>query len=190
MSQTALSLEEQKILLELAREALITAVNGRSLPPIDLSELPERLQAPGASFVTLTKHGDLRGCIGILEADTPLAQDVREHAVAAALDDYRFPPVRPEELDSLNIEISYLTTPHPLEYQDAEDLLSKLRPHIDGVVLRDGPRRATFLPQVWEKISRPEIFLDQLCLKMGAPKNLWRTRKIRVEVYQVQEFHE
>jgi AmmeMemoRadiSam system protein A len=140
--------------------------------------------------VTLTSHGELRGCIGALEATQPLVEDVRIHAIAAALEDYRFPPVHPEELPFIKIEISRLTTPQPLDYRDPADLLSQLRPGVDGVVLRDGMRRATFLPQVWEKVPEADIFLGMLCRKMGAPTETWRKKKLTVLTYQVEEFHE
>jgi len=182
--------EERSLLLKLARQALQAAVCGNLLPPLDLQTLPPHLQAPGASFVTLTEKGELRGCIGRLEPDDPLAEDVRLHAVAAALQDYRFPSVRPEELAEIEIEISRLTLPKDLSYGSPQDLLEKLRPGVDGVTLRDGFYRATFLPQVWEKLPDPETFLSHLCEKMGAPVDLWRHKKIKVQVYQVEEFHE
>jgi AmmeMemoRadiSam system protein A len=125
-----------------------------------------------------------------LEAYQPLAEDVREHAVDAALNDPRFQPLTPAELNGISLEVSRLTAPHPLEYASPEDLLAKLRPHIDGVILRDGPRRATFLPQVWEKIPEPSEFLDNLCYKMGVDENLWRRKNLNVQIYQVEEFHE
>ena len=181
---------EKQILLRLAREALTCAVRGEEFPPLDLDQLPPVLRENGASFVTLTRHGDLRGCIGTLEARQPLAEDVREHAAAAALDDYRFPPVSPAELPEIHIEVSCLTRPQPLEYSSPEDLVNKLRPGVDGVVLRDAYRRATFLPQVWEHLPEPDEFLDQLCLKMGVQRNYWRCNPLRVETYQVEEFHE
>lgn len=185
-----LTAEEQKTLLRLAREAMERAVRGETLPPLDLSSLPSALREPGASFVTLTIGGQLRGCIGTLEAYQPLAEDVREHAIAAALQDPRFPPVREDELSRIQVEVSRLTRPLPLDYKDASDLLSKLRPGVDGVVLRDGFRRATFLPQVWEKIPDPAEFLDNLCYKMGASPDLWRRKRLDVLTYQVEEFHE
>jgi AmmeMemoRadiSam system protein A len=135
-------------------------------------------------------RGNLRGCIGALEPYQSLAEDVREHAVAAALQDYRFPPVQASELAGIEIEVSRLTAPVPLEYKDAGDLPSKLRPGVDGVILRDGFRRATFLPQVWEKIPDPDEFLANLCYKMGAAPDTWRKKKLEVLVYQVEEFHE
>ncbi len=181
---------EQGILLRIAREALDSSVRGEPLPAIPLPALPEPLQENGASFVTLTIEGQLRGCIGALEAYQPLALDVQEHAVAAALQDYRFPNVRPTELSFIEIEVSVLTPRSPLAYDSPQDLIQKLRPGIDGVVLQDGFRKATFLPQVWDQISDPERFLSQLCLKMGANADLWRTKHIQVFTYQVQEFQE
>ena len=96
----------------------------------------------------------------------------------------------PEELSQIEIEISRLTLPVPLEYSTPEDLLAKLRPGIDGVLLRDGVRRATFLPQVWEKIPDPAEFLDNLCYKMGVSPELWRKKHLDVSIYRVEEFHE
>jgi len=185
-----LTLEEQKILLRIAREAIEHAVRREKPARLDPSTMTPALREEGASFVTLTIHGQLRGCIGALEAYQPLAGDVHEHAIAAALEDPRFPRVREDELSRIQIEVSRLTRPVPLEYKDANDLLSKLRPHVDGVILRDGFHRATFLPQVWEKIPNPSEFLDNLCYKMGAHNDLWRTRHLDVLVYQVEEFHE
>jgi AmmeMemoRadiSam system protein A len=186
-----LTLEEQQTLLRLAREAIQRGVNGEKLTPLDPSELPSHLREEGSSFITLTVRGQLRGCIGALDPYQSLAEDVRQHAVAAALEDPRFPPVQKEELNGIRIEVSRLTRPVPLEYKDAADLLSKLRPHVDGVVLRDGTfRRGTFLPQVWEKISDPVEFLNNLCYKMGVNENLWRMRHMEVFTYQVEEFHE
>ena len=182
--------EEQKTLLHLAREALQYGVKGKRLPSLDDSVLTPRLREDGASFVTLTEAGQLRGCIGALEPYQSLAEDVREHAVSAALEDPRFPPVSESEVGRINIEISRLTRPVPLQYQDADDLLSRLRPHVDGVILRDAFRRATFLPQVWEKIPDPADFLDNLCFKMGATSDLWRKKHLELLVYQVEEFHE
>lgn len=182
--------EEKVLLLNLARQALTEGVGGTPLQPLELDKLPEALRQPGATFVTLTRHGELRGCVGTLEAYQPLAEDVREHALAAALADYRFPPVTPGEVPELEIEVSRLTQPKPMEYRDWEDLLKRLRPGVDGVILRDGPRRATFLPQVWEKLPDAAQFLDHLCAKMGAEPGIWRYKKMKVFTYQVEDFHE
>jgi AmmeMemoRadiSam system protein A len=185
-----LTLDEKQTLLKLARQALELGVRGEKPPPLDRDALSPRLRADGASFVTLTVDSDLRGCIGTLEAYQPLAEDVREHAVAAALDDYRFPPVQVAELNGIQLEVSRLTAPVPLEYARPADLVAKLRPQVDGVILHDGSRRATFLPQVWEKIPNAEDFLDNLCHKMGAAPDLWRRKHLDVLTYQVEEFHE
>ncbi len=191
MQSETLTPEERRQLLQLARQSIEQAVCGKGSPLPDLESLPPALRENGVCFVTLTLPGDeLRGCIGGLEASQPLALDVWEHAAAAALDDYRFLPVRPEEVSLLHIEISRLTRPEPLEYDHPEDLPNLLHPNVDGVVLHDGFRRATFLPQVWEKIPNPCIFLSHLCQKMGAASDIWRRRKLQVEVYHVEEFHE
>jgi AmmeMemoRadiSam system protein A len=188
--EDVLSLEEKNVLLLMAREAIECGVRGEKLKPLDESTLPPRLCEEGASFVTLTIDGELRGCIGALEPYQSLAEDVREHTVAAALEDPRFPPVSERELKRIQIEVSRLTRPVRLEYRDAKDLLSQLRPQVDGVILRDAGRRSTFLPQVWEKIPDPVEFLNNLCYKMGADPQLWQRKDLDVFVYQVEEFHE
>src|SRR5829696_6943550 len=185
-----LTLEEQKTLLHLARDAMERGVKGDKLPPLDESVLTPHLREDGASFVTLTVRGQLRGCIGALEPYQPLAQDVRAHAVAAALEDPRFPAVTQDELSRIQIEVSRLTRPVPLDYKDPEDLLHKLRPQVDGVILKDGFHRSTFLPQVWEKIPDRAEFLNNLCYKMGASPDLWRRKHLDVLTYQVEEFRE
>ena len=182
--------DEHKILLQLAREALSLGVRGHTLQPLDQEGLPLRLIQPGATFVTLTKKGELRGCIGSLEASRPLAEDVRAHAVAAALEDYRFPRVHPDEISHILIEISRLTTPQLIDSRDEGDLLSQIRPGLDGVILKRGVRRATFLPQVWEKVPDVEDFLGMLCRKMGAPTDYWRHEDVQVFTYQVEKFQE
>ncbi len=181
---------EKQTLLRLAREAMEHGVRGKKLPPLADATLTPRLLEHGASFVTLTIEGELRGCIGALEAYQPLVDDVREHALAAALKDPRFHPVGEDELDRIKVEVSRLTPPKLLEYSSSEALRAKLRPHVDGVILKSKYRRATFLPQVWEKIPDPAEFLDHLCAKMGAAPNLWQNTKLQVYIYQVEEFHE
>jgi len=185
-----LNQEERGILLDLARQALDAGVTGVPIPQIEISDLPAPLQDPGATFVTLTIKGELRGCIGTLSVQQPLAEDVRKHAVAAALNDYRFTPVAVSELPDINIEISRLTSPQPVKYSSPQELLAAIRPNVDGVIIRSGSRRATYLPQVWEKIPDPEQFLGSLCLKMGVDYNYWQMNELEVLVYQVEEFHE
>ena len=186
----SLTQDEREFLLRLARTAIESAVRGEKLVQAELSALSPVLRQNGAAFVTLTKRRQLRGCIGALEAYQPLTRDVQEHAVAAALQDPRFPPVSERELPELHIEISRLTKPEALPYTDSADLLAKLRPGVDGVILRDGWQRATFLPQVWEQLPDKEEFLSHLCDKMGASPNTWRVKHLEVQIYQVEEFHE
>jgi AmmeMemoRadiSam system protein A len=182
--------EERKLLLRFARVALEEGVAGRALTPLSLDDLPARLRENGASFVTLMCSEQLRGCVGSLEAARPLVEDVRLNAVAAAIQDFRFPPVRPDEVPQLSIHISLLTVPVALDYARPDDLIMKLRPGVDGVILREGFLRATFLPQVWEKVPDPELFLSLLSQKMGAPANYWRIRKLEVLTYQVEDLRE
>ena len=188
MDTDSLTSAEKENLLELARQSLEAKLRGEELPRLNAKT--SHLQADGATFVTLTKNGRLRGCIGTLEAYRPLVEDVQEHAIAAALHDPRFPPLKADELAEIEIEISRLTAPVHLDYENADDLLSKLRPDIDGVILRDGFKRATYLPQVWEQLLDAEEFLSYLCQKMGLPEDAWRYKKMDVLTYQVEEFHE
>ena len=191
MNVEPLSDTEKRQLLVLARKSVQAAAARLSLPEIEPEAFSPRLLEHRASFVTLTEaDGELRGCIGALEAYQPLVVDVREHAAAAAVQDYRFHPVQPAEVADLQIEISCLTAPEELFYEDPGKLPELLRPGIDGVTLRDGGQRATFLPQVWEKLPDPEAFLAHLCQKMGANPNLWRKKKLKVHIYHVEEFHE
>jgi len=186
----SLTERECKILLRAAREAIVQSVKGNTKPNLDIESLPKALQQPGATFVTLRKKGVLRGCVGTLEALAPLVEDVCDRAIGAALHDYRFPPLCPEEVNQITIEISYLSNPEPLQYKDAQDLLSKIKPGVDGVVLRYGSKRATFLPQVWESIPNPENFLSRLCEKMGMEFDIWRKTNLDVFTYQVEKICE
>ena len=190
MPEQHLSKTDRSFLLSLARQSIENYVKNKPLPKLDQNALSPILCEEGASFITLTKKGYLRGCIGALEPYQSLAEDVREHAIAAAFQDYRFPPIQANEIMDIEIEISYLTRPEVLIYEAPSDLLELIRPNIDGVVIRDGRRRATFLPQVWEKIPNAEEFLEQLCMKMGSPPDLWRRKKLDIMTYQVEEFHE
>lgn len=182
--------EEQQALLRIARQAVEAAAHGESLPTLDIAGCPARLRAPGASFVTLTRSGALRGCIGGLQATIPLALDVRDHALAAATEDYRFLPIQPDELAEIEIEVSILTEPRPLDYASPQELLARLRPGVDGVILSSGLRRATFLPQVWEKVPDAATFLSMLCEKAGLREDAWREGGLEVAIYQVESFHE
>jgi len=185
-----LSTEERAYLLDLAREAIVHVAGDEDPPAVDMDGVPERLRRNGASFVTLNKRERLRGCIGSLEARRPLAQDVQQNAVGAALRDPRFPPVRPGETDELTIELSVLSQPEPLHYDGIDDLCRKLRPGVDGVVIERGWQRATFLPQVWEKLRDERQFLERLCLKAGLTPAAIASGDLDVYTYQVEKFGE
>ncbi len=186
----SLSETERRYLFRVARESIAHAAQGHEPLPIDLEAVPERLQRDGASFVTLNKRGRLRGCIGSLEASGPLILDVQENAVGAALRDPRFPPVRPEEVDELAIEISVLTLPERLHYDSVDELFNELRPGVDGVVIECGWQRATFLPQVWDKLPDKEQFLERLCLKAGLAPEAYRGQDLDVWTYRVEKLQE
>ena len=185
-----LSEDEKRELLSLARQSIANAACGENPPVVNLEEKSVSLREPGATFVTITRKGDLRGCIGTLEPYQPLILDVIEHAAAAAMNDFRFLPVRPEELDELELEISVLTRPKKITYSSIDELYQLITPGRDGVVIRDGARRATFLPQVWEQLPELDEFMGHLCRKMGASADYWKKSKLEISMYQVIEFRE
>lgn len=150
---------------------------------------PGWLDAPAATFVTLTRQGRLRGCIGSLEAHRPLAQDLAHNARAAAFHDPRFPPLVEEELEHIRIEVSLLSRPEPLPYVDEADALAQLRPGIDGVILQTGSRQATFLPQVWQQLPRPADFIAHLKQKAGLRADAWPD-DLLLSRYTVEQFSE
>lgn len=158
------------LLLALARCAIEAELGLLvAMPPADADWLVE----PGASFVTLTRNGRLRGCIGTLQAYRPLADDVRANARAAAFGDPRFPALTAAELRGLGVEVSVLSAPEPLTATSPQEALEQVRPGIDGLVLEHGRHRGTFLPQVWEQVPEPSAFLQQLQRKAGMPAGPW-----------------
>lgn len=186
--------EQGAALVALARQTLARHF-GKTIAPADTRRLEPRLadqalQACGGTFVTLKIDNQLRGCIGSLSATTPIVAGVRDNALNAAFHDPRFSPLGETELEALRIEVSVLTDPIPLTYSDPADLLSRIRPGIDGVILKKGSASATFLPQVWEQLPQPEPFLSHLCMKAGLPAGAWRDGNLEVRVYQVQYFEE
>ena len=180
--------QQQETLLSLARDSIVHGLGHRNPPEIDVDAFEPELREQGASFVTLHKHGKLRGCIGALEAYQPLVADVAEHAHAAAFSDPRFPPLAPEEFDDLEISVSVLGRPELLEFTDEADLLSRLRPGIDGLILEEGARRGTFLPSVWESLPEPTEFLRNLKLKAGIYDPDYWSDTIRIYRYTTQSF--
>ena len=150
----------------------------------------DALQEPCGTFVTLKIGGQLRGCIGSLVGREPLVEGVRSNAMNAAFNDPRFSPLTRRELDRVAIEVSVLTEPQPLVYDDAADLVAKIRPRVDGVTIQKELAGATFLPQVWEQLPEAEDFLRHLCTKAGLSADAWRKGDLIVETYQVQSFEE
>jgi AmmeMemoRadiSam system protein A len=181
-----LSKNEQEILLELAFQTVEATAAGREIPTPNLDQLPERLGRPTATFVTLSKAGMLRGCIGTTHAQQPLAKDVVQRAQSAASLDPRFPAVTPEEVPDLEIEISLLTPPKPLSFGTPDELLAALAAERSGVILKRGANRATFLPQVWERVPDPQSFLELLCQKASLHRDAWRSGEVQIETYQVE----
>ena len=181
--------QERRELLTLARRALTQVVTQGTLPPVP-AEFGAHLREVRGCFVTLEVAGQLRGCIGHIFPREPLAQAVIDNARNAALRDTRFSPVTPAELDSIEIEVSVLTKPQPLAFAGPDDLLQRLRPQVDGVVLEIHGHRSTFLPQVWEKLPDPVVFLRHLASKGGSMPDAWRGPSVKVETYQAEAFTE
>ena len=172
-------------LLTLARNAIAAKLG---LSQAEAGDLPE-LHQPGATFVTLTRHGQLRGCIGSLEAWRSLLTDVQDNALSAAFRDPRFTPLDASEFATTRIEVSLLTAPQPMSFTSEANALAQLRPEIDGVIFSAGRHRATFLPQVWEQLPTPAVFMAHLKQKAGLPPDYWGS-DVRIERYQVQKWKE
>jgi AmmeMemoRadiSam system protein A len=160
-------LAEDRLLLQVARQSVAHALAAGRPPPLELERFPQALRAPGASFVTLRIEGRLRGCLGTLEARRALVLDVAENAVGSALRDPRFAPVAPAELEALAIELSLLGPLEAFGWTSEEELVARLRPGVDGLVIEAEGRRATFLPAVWSELPEPRDFLAALRRKAG-----------------------
>lgn len=181
--------EQGRILLHIARNAICRALRvSRVVMPMDDGHRAW-LSRPGATFVTLTQYGELRGCIGSLQACDPLIDDVSNNAVSAALHDPRFMPLMADELDSVSVEVSLLSELQSLKFADEADALAQLRPAIDGVVFEYGPYRSTFLPQVWENLPQPSQFLAKLKSKARLPEDFW-DEEIKLSCYTVSKWRE
>ncbi len=184
----------EQVLLKLARLAIYEKLTGQKL--IDkqklLKEYPELAQKQ-AVFVTLEKsdgkHESLRGCIGSLLPMQPLIDDVIYNAQAAAFNDPRFPPLTLEEFDQIKIEISLLSLPEEIHYNNIDELKQVIKPFKHGVILSLSGRRATFLPQVWKQLPDFDVFFQHLCLKAGLPENCL-TYHPDIAIYEVKEIRE
>lgn len=182
------------ILLGIARRHLAAALESASAlrvgadpDPAELAEAP--LLEQGASFVTLEKAGELRGCMGSLYPIRPLVDDVRTNALNAALRDPRFPPMTAGELSAVSLEVTVLSLPEPIVFGSEEEAIAALRPYRDGVVLIFEQRRSTLLPQVWDSLLTAHRFLACLKQKAGLPADFWH-RAVRLERYDARTFHE
>lgn len=176
-------------LLAIARGSIAHGLAPGGPLPVDPNGEPPALRAHRASFVTLHRDGDLRGCIGHLEPVTALARDVADNAHAAAFRDPRFSPLRADELGQVHIEISVLTPPEPIDCDSEQALLAALVPGRDGILLAEGGCRGTFLPSVWEQLPGPELFLRHLKQKAGLAQDYWSAR-IQTWRYRTESFGE
>lgn len=192
----------KKTLIRIARETLNKHVRGENVESPEQmlnrigkemrlsDEEKDYLTSKKGCFVTLNKHSQLRGCIGTILPVEQLYKCIYENTFNAASRDTRFNPVGPEELEDIEIEISVLTVPKEIEYEDGEDLKNKLEPLRDGVILSKGFHKATYLPQVWEQLPDKEEFLSRLCLKAGLSQNAWKSGNLKIETYQAIVFEE
>ena len=180
-----MSIEKGRILLPIARATISQALG----QPMEADEGAVWLKEPGACFVTLTQRGQLRGCIGSLEARRPLIEDVKANAYAAAFCDPRFSLLTPAEMDYTEVEISLLSPTQPMTFRNEWDALEQLRPGIDGVLFECGHYRSTFLPQVWEHLPDSGIFMAQLKRKAGLPVDFWAPG-VKLARYTVHKWKE
>jgi len=174
-----------RALLSIARSAIGAELGLRPVAQASHATLTQ----PAATFVTLKLAGELRGCIGSLKPLRPLGVDVRENAIAAAFRDPRFPPLAVVEFEATSVEVSLLSADERLDVRDEEDLLARMRPGVDGLVLEYGRHRATFLPQVWESLPEPRSFLAALKRKAGLPEDFW-SPQVNVSRYGVTKWAE
>ena len=180
-----MSMDKGQILLPLARSAIASALGQAQGAPAHAAWLQEK----GAAFVTLTQGGELRGCIGTLEAHRPLLEDVQANALAAALRDPRFAPLQYAELNYTRVEVSLLSASEAIAFESEQHALAQLRPEVDGIIFEYGHYRSTFLPQVWEQLPDPETFMAHLKHKAGLAPNFWAAG-VKLSRYSVSKWKE
>ena len=180
---------EKQQLLQLARQSIEHGLKKGKAVKVDDNQWQENLKVTAACFVTLHINGQLRGCIGHLSAIQPLVDDVAENAFSAAFKDPRFSPLSDKELETIEIEISVLTPAEEINFNDEQDLLSQIKPGIDGLILEDGFNRGTFLPSVWEQLPDKQDFWRHLKLKAGLPPDHW-SDNVKVSRYRSLAFSE
>jgi uncharacterized protein len=187
MALMSLNKSEQSRLLELAKASINHGLQTGKPLRVDVDDYPPELAVPRATFVTLERRGDLRGCIGMLEAIRPMVEDVAENAFSAAFKDPRFPPLTTEELADVDLQISILTPAEPMTFSSEADLIAQLQPGIDGLIMQEGFRRGTFLPSVWEQLPDPHDFVQHLKQKAGLPSQYW-SKSLKVFRYRTEIF--
>ncbi|HNZ25929.1 MAG TPA: AmmeMemoRadiSam system protein A [Spirochaetota bacterium] len=185
-----ISNESKKYLLHLARETIKTKSRKIWLSKKEIEDLSKDLKSNGGGFVTLHKNGKLRGCIGYIAPEFPIYQTVIENAYNAAYSDYRFNPLSPEEINDVCIEISILTPPKKVEYENYKELYNLIVPYKDGVIIKKGMNSATFLPQVWEQLPNFDDFFSNLCMKAMIDPQEWKKNNLSIETYTAIVFSE
>ncbi len=190
-SQNVETLEPEAAIevVKIARQSLELFLRQDVFYHPDLSELPAELVALGSSFVTITNHGKLRGCMGNTEARYALAKDISRNAISAASRDYRFAPVTAAELINVRLEVTILTVPEPLPYHSYDELVTKLKPGVHGVILTSGNRKGLLLPQVWDRLPETDRFLEMIALKAAIPAGDLRDAPPSVKVFTFTAHH-
>jgi len=181
--------QHQGVLLDLTRGALDHAVRNREVLGFESDPDHPWLDDPMATFVTLRSHGELRGCVGSIEAHRSLGSDLCSNAYNAAFEDPRFQPLRLEEFPDILISVSLLSPLKPISFADEADLLHQLRPQQDGLLIEAGYHRGVFLPVVWEQLPDRRTFLEQLKRKAGLPSDFW-SPDIQIKRFQALEIEE
>lgn len=179
--------QHRQLLRDLAYQSIRHGLENGEALEIDLMQIPDELRQTRATFVTLHRNKELRGCVGILKPVRPLAEDVAYNAWAAAFSDSRFSPLNSAELDDLDIHISILGTPETMDFSSEQDLVDQIRPGTDGLILEEGFNKGTFLPSVWESLKDPQEFVNHLKLKAGLPSDYW-SDSLKIKRYSVEEF--
>jgi len=177
----------RETLLSVARHSILEGLQQGQPMPVQIDDYPPQLQQLRASFVTLNIGGQLRGCIGTLEAHQPLVLDVAHNAFAAAFKDPRFLPLSQPEYEQLEIHISILNPAEEMTFSSEQELIGQLRPGIDGLIMQEGQQRGTFLPSVWQQLPEPKQFIQHLKHKTGLPADYW-SPDLRIWRYTTTSF--
>jgi AmmeMemoRadiSam system protein A len=182
----SLTNEQQQMLLKIAKDSIAHGLTHGEALMVNAENYPAELQEIRATFVKLEIGGQLRGCIGMLDAFQPLVVDIAKNAFLAAFRDPRFSPVSAAETPNLEIHLSILSPSEPIIFTSEDDLIRQLRPHEDGLIMQEGGLRGTFLPSVWDSLPEPRQFLEHLKLKTGLPRHYWsdtlQVRRYRCEI--------